>query len=126
MRIWARGAVLAVLAAVAAPAHAMTVADMLARIEKLRGMGMMAMFHKGEIKALFAELRTTGDAYRADVAKAQAAGDTSLGCPPPRGSVKMSPDEIVERLKSVPVQARPHTTFKSFFYEMMKARFPCK
>jgi hypothetical protein len=109
-----------------APAQAMSVADFLTRVEKLQGMGMMAMFKKNEINALFGEVKLVSEAYRADVTKARAAGDTSLGCPPPPGQGKMSSDQLIAHLKTIPADQRAQTPFKTVFYNMMKSRFPCK
>jgi hypothetical protein len=109
-----------------APAEAMTAADFLARVEKLQGMGMMAMFKKKEINALFSEVKVISESYRADVTKARAAGDTSLGCPPPPGQSKMSSDQLITHLKTIPADQRAQTPFKTVFYNMMKSRFPCK
>lgn len=114
------------LLVVAVPAQAMTVADMLAQVDRFQKMGMMAMFKKKEIKALFGEVQLVADAYRADVTKARAAGDTSLGCPPPPGQGRMSSDQLIAHLRSIPADQRAQMPFKTAFYGMMKQRFPCK
>jgi hypothetical protein len=106
-------------------ACAMTVADFLGRAEALKARGMMAMFSGGEIKALKAEVQGAANTYRVDARKALARGDTSLGCPPAKGSAKLAADELLKSLRAIPVERQKSISVKTGFYELMKSRYPC-
>lgn len=103
----------------------MTVADFLAKAEALKAKGMGAMF-SSDLKVVTNEFKAAGTAYRADVDKARTAGRTDLGCPPPKGSVKMSSNDIMAEMSAIPAAQRASTSVRTAFYRMMAKRFPCR
>lgn len=118
--------VMALLFAMPVSANAMTVGEFLNRAEALQKKGMMAMFSKKEINALMAEAKTASDAWTKDVKAAQVRGDKSLGCPPAKGGVRITSDEMLNGLRAhVPTAERATTPLRGGFYRVMKARFPC-
>lgn len=115
------------LAAIALPtvAQAMSVAEFLAKTDKLKAMGMMAMM-SSDVGLLQNEVKTAGAAWRADVDAARAKGRTDLGCPPPKGQVKMDSDELIAVLRAVPKAQAATMSVKQAIYQYMRGRFPCR
>lgn len=104
-----------------AAGNAMSVADFLAKIEKLKAQGMGAMFSP-DLKLVVNEMKSASADYRADLAKAPRG---ELGCPPPKGKVKLTQEEFMGAFNAVPVSQRATTSVKSVLYATMKRRFPC-
>jgi hypothetical protein len=113
----------AALAAALAPllALAMTTGEFVAKADKLKAQGMMAMM-SSDIGLLRNEMKAVGTAWRADVDAAQARGDKRFGCPPPKGQVKMDPGQLVTAFRAVP----PATPVKIAFYRHMAQTYPCR
>ena len=111
----------ALIVVIPAAGHAMSVADFLTKIEKLKTKGMGAMFSP-DLKAVVNEMKTVSADYRADLAKAPRG---ELGCPPPKGKVKLTQDEFMGAFTAVPPAQRATTSVKSVLYATMKRRFPC-
>jgi len=112
----------ALLAALAPSfALAMTTGEFVAKADKLKAQGMMAMM-SSDIGLLQNEMKAVGLAYRADVTAARAKGRTDLGCPPPKGQVKMESSQLIATFRAAP----PGTPVKTAFYRMMAQRFPCR
>lgn len=117
-----RSAVAATVVALAPSlALAMTTGEFVAKADKLKAKGMMAMMSP-EIGVLRAEMKTVGEAYRADVTAARAKGRTDLGCPPPKGKASVKSDELIASLRAMP----PSLSVKAGFYRMMAQKFPCR
>lgn len=116
--------VAAALIALPAAAQAMNVAEFLTKTEALKAKGMGAMF-SSDLKLVVREFKAAGTAYRSDVDKARAAGRDDLGCPPPKGKAKLTPNQIIADFATVPVAERASTSVKQAFYAMMRRRFPC-
>ncbi len=100
--------------------NAMSVAEFLGKADALQAKGMMAMF-SSDIGALKAEIMSAGNAYRADPAS-----KPPRSCPPPKGTVKTSSDELLASFRTVPVQLRTSTSVRVAFANYMVKRFPCK
>lgn len=119
MRFILRGAAaLALMLPVAA--NAMSVAEFLGKADALQAKGMMAMF-SSDIGALKAEIMSAGTAYRADPAS-----KPPRSCPPPKGTVKTSSDELLASFRTIPAAQRASTTVRAAFANYMVRRFPCK
>jgi hypothetical protein len=106
-------------------ANAMTVADFLAKAEALKAKGMMAMM-SSDLPVVRGEMQAATSAYRADVDAARAKGITTFGCPPPKGQAKISSDDIMADLASIPKAVQQRTTVKAGLYAIMAKRFPCR
>lgn len=102
-------------------ANAMSVADFLGKADALKAKGMRAMF-SSDIGLLKAEVQNAATAYRADVA----AGKPPKSCPPPKGSAKMSSDELMANFRTIPAAQQKTTAVREAFYAMMTKRFPCR
>ncbi|NLS29225.1 hypothetical protein S2M10_42460 [Sphingomonas sp. S2M10] len=109
---------------VAMPAHAMSVADFLAKVNALKAKGAMAMFSP-DIGVLKREVEGASDAYRADLAAAAAAGRKPGSCPPPKGKTKVGSTELIAAFEKIP-PAQRGISVKAAFAAMMEQRFPCK
>lgn len=110
--------------ALAGPPGTMSLAEFLPRAQALQKKGMGAMF-SSDLKPVIAEFKAAGQAYRADLDVARAAGRTDLGCPPPKGKAKITPEQIMADFSATPPAERATTTTKTAFYRMMRKRFPC-
>ena len=111
--------------AVHATPGTMTVADFLATADKLKAMGMRAMF-SSDVKPLMAEMTGAAKSYRADALAARGAGRTDLGCPPVEGKLGVNSNQIITEFATIPPAERARTTAKLAFYAMMKRKFPCR
>ena len=110
------------LAPVAAPA--MTVDEFLLKAEALKAKGMGAMFSP-DFRVVVREVKSVATAYRAELDGARSLGRTDLGCPPPKGTVKLTPTQFMSDFSAVPVAQRATTSVKTVYYAMMRKRFPC-
>jgi hypothetical protein len=117
--IFGGAAALALMVPVAA--SAMTVADFLSKADALKAKGMMAML-SSDVGLLKAEIQTAAAAYRSDVA----AGKPPTSCPPPKGSAKMSSDELIANFRTIPAAQQKATSVRAAFANYMAKRFPCK
>jgi hypothetical protein len=115
------GGVALVAALVPSLALALTSGEFVAKADKLKAQGMMAMM-SSDLGLLQREMKAVGQAWRADVDTARAQGRTDLGCPPPKGQVKMPPDQLVAAFRAMPAA----TPLKQAFYRHMAQRFPCR
>ncbi len=113
----------AALVAALAPslALAMTTGEFVAKADKLKAQGMMAMM-SSDVGLLQKEIKAAGLAWRADVDAAKAKGDKRLGCPPAKGQVKMNSAELITAFRAMPAG----TPVKAGFYRHMAQRFPCR
>jgi hypothetical protein len=71
-------------------------------------------------------MQTAATAYRADVDAARLKGQTSLGCPPPKGQAKVSSDMMMADFAAIPKALQPRTSVKAGLYAAMAKRFPCR
>jgi hypothetical protein len=107
--------------ALPATASAMSVADFLAKADALKAKGMAAMF-SSDVGLLKAEIAGASAAYRADLA----AGKPPRSCPPPKGSAKMSSDELIANFRTIPAPQRATTSVRTAFANYLTKRFPCR
>jgi hypothetical protein len=112
------------IAAAPAAAQAMTVAELMTTAAALKAKGAGAMFSP-DLRRVVGAFRTAGTDYRADLERARAAGRTDLGCPPPKGKVKLKPADVMADFAAIPPAQARTTSVKTAFYAMMAKRFPC-
>ena len=114
-------AIAGLLAVSPVAAHAMTVAEFLGKADALQARGVMAMF-SSDIALLKTEIISASTAYRADVD----AGRPPRSCPPPKGTVKTSSDELLTAFRTVPAAERTKLSVRVAFASYMVKRFPCR
>lgn len=110
-----------VAALVPSLALGMTTGEFVAKADKLKAQGMMAMMSP-DVGLLRDEMKAVGQAWRADVDAARLKGDKRFGCPPPKGQSRMKADELITAFRAMP----PGTPVKTAFYRHMAQRFPCR
>jgi len=103
----------------------MTVAEFLARAEALKAKGFMAMMSP-DVGVLRSEMQAATTAYRVDADAARAKGRTELGCPPPKGQVKMSSDTLMADLAALPKASQARLSLRAALSDIMAKRFPCR
>lgn len=105
-------------------AQAMTVSEFLAKADALKAKGVLALA-SSDIGLLQKEIASASDAYRAGLAAQVAAGKKPSSCPPPKGTAKITSDDIIANFKSLP-PARQKANVKDAFAAFMTKRYPCK
>jgi hypothetical protein len=100
---------------------AMSVADFVAKADALKAKGMAAMF-SSDVGLLKAEIAAAATGYRADLN----AGKPPRSCPPPKGSAKLSSDELMANFRTLLPAQRATTSVRAAFANYMVKRFPCK
>lgn len=107
---------------IAASADGASVADFLERAQMVRKLGDGAAASP-EFAAIKAEVAAITRAYRADLARQKAAGETPHSCPPDRSGLTSS--NLMSELNRVVPELRATTSVKSVYYAMMMKRYPC-
>lgn len=117
---------LVAVAALALPAaaHAMTVAEFLAKAEALKQRGVLAITSP-DIGLMRDEVKAAGADYRAKLAAEVAAGRKPSSCPPPVGKTGIGSTELITYFNSLPANRRGMSV-TSAFPGLMKRRFPCR
>lgn len=105
-------------------ASAMTVSEFLAKADALKAQGVLALASP-DVGLLRQEIMKASDAYRAGLAAQVAAGKKPSSCPPPKGTAKVTSDDIIKEFKSLP-PARQKASVKDAFAAFMTKRYPCK
>lgn len=109
-----------------AAAQSMPLPTFVARATALEKKGAMALFHRGEIRALQTEMKGATEALKAERQAAEKAGRPPAYCPP-RGqaSVRMDARQMIAELRAIPAaEARTMTTTDGV-RAMLRRRFPC-
>jgi len=121
-----RTTVMMALAVVLVPAaaQAMTVKEFLAKADALKAQGVLALASP-DVGLLRQEVMQASDAYRAGLAAQIAAGRKPSSCPPPKGTAKVTSDDIIKEFKSLP-PGRQKASVKDAFAAFMTKRYPCK
>lgn len=94
------------------------------RSTALIGKGPLAIFSKGEIRALMEEAKRAGEASRAQRLAAAAAGARPMACPPP-GPQSLSSSEFMSRLGAIPPAERSHMTMTEAMSRIAASKYPC-
>lgn len=120
---------LALTAVVATPAMAasMTLHQFVARGTALEKKGPMALFHRGEIKALQTEMMSAGKQVREERMAAEKAGRKPTYCPPAEGKgVKMGAQEVLKELRLIAATQPKNATVADGWRAMLVKKFPCR
>ncbi len=124
MRSFGIGAI-ALVALLPTAAQAMSVAEFLAKTDALKARGMLAL-GSPDIGLLRDDIAGASDAYRAGLAKEVAAGRKPSSCPPPKGTAKVTSDDIIGAFRAIPAGQRASMSTKAAFAAFMTKRYPCK
>jgi hypothetical protein len=94
------------------------------RAQALKKKGAMAIFSRGEIKALMAEGQAAGKAAREQRLATVKAGDKPRYCPP-GGSGSMDSDEFMKRLSAIPQAERARVNMTEATTRILATKYPC-
>lgn len=94
------------------------------RASKLEKKGAMAIFSRGEIKALMNEGQAAAKRAREQRLATLKAGGKPRSCPP-EGS-KMGSDEFMKRLADIPAAERAKIDMTEATIRILAGKFPCK
>lgn len=111
-----------VLLSAAAPAD-MTVQAFLAKADALRAKGLLAAMSP-DIGVLRDEIAKASAAYRGKLDTDARAGRQPSSCPPPKGTAKLSSDELLTAFRAIPPKQQTMSV-KVAFANYMTKRFPC-
>lgn len=95
------------------------------RAVALQKKGPLALFSRGEIKALMNEGKAAGKQAREQRLAAVKAGQKPRYCPP-EGPQSMNSDEFMTRLGAIPAAERSRITLTEATIRILAARFPCR
>jgi len=124
------GRILLGLALAAAPLSAGLTQSMNAqsfhqRATKLKQKGAMAIFSRGEIKALTKEGQAAGMKAREQRLAAVKTGGKPRYCPP-EGQSSMNSDEFMQRLTAIPAADRARIDMTEATNRILAGKYPCK
>ncbi len=100
----------------------MTAGEFLAKAEKLKAQGPLALM-SSDLTVLKNEGKRASKVYKDDIVRQKKSGQIPHSCPPEGGS--MNADELINHLKSLSA-AQKQQPFRSAFYGLMKKKYPCK
>nr|WP_294849613.1 hypothetical protein [uncultured Sphingomonas sp.] len=112
------------LIATAASAQTMNAEAFHKRAAALKAKGAMAIFSSGEIKALMAEGKASGEAARNERLAAQKTGRAQRYCPP-AGRASMDSDEFMRRLSAIAQAERQRIDMTEATTRILAAKYPC-
>lgn len=95
------------------------------RASALAKKGPMALFSRGEIKALMTEGQAAGQRARDIRLATLKAGGKPRSCPP-EGKQSMSTDEFMRRLSAIPQAERARIDMTEAMIRISAQKFPCK
>lgn len=104
--------------------QAMTVSEFLAKADALKAKGVLALASP-DVGLLRQEIMSASAAYRAGLDAQIAAGRKPSSCPPPKGTAKVTSDDILKEFRSLP-PAGQKANVKDAFAAFMTKRYPCK
>ena len=108
---------------IASPVAAeMSVATFLGKVQALKAKGILAL-GSADIGLLKSEMQTVTANYRKDLNAQKAAGQKPQSCPPQKA--KLSSDDLIAHMQTLPNVQASKTNVKTAFYDMMKKRYPC-
>jgi hypothetical protein len=94
------------------------------RATKLKKKGAMAIFSRGEIKALMNEGQAAGKRAREQRLAAIKAGGKPRYCPP-EGPASMNSDEFMARLAAIPAADRARIDMTEATTRILTNKYPC-
>jgi hypothetical protein len=95
------------------------------RATALKKKGAMALFSRGEVKALMNEGQAAGRRSREQRLAAIEAGAKPRYCPPD-GPGRMDADEFMKRLSAIPQAERGRIDMTEAMTRILSVKFPCK
>jgi hypothetical protein len=95
------------------------------RATALKKKGALAIFSRGEIKALMAEGQAAGKRAREQRLATVAAGQKPRFCPP-SGPVSIGSDEFMQRLAAIPPAERARMDMTEATTRILAVKFPCR
>ena len=95
------------------------------RATALQKKGAMALFSRGEIKALMNEGQAAGRRSREQRLASIEAGAKPRYCPP-EGPGKMDADEFIKRLSAIPQAERSRIDMTEAMTRILSVKFPCR
>jgi hypothetical protein len=117
-------AILLALAASPALGQNMNAETFHQRATKLQKKGAMAIFSRGEIKALMGEAQAAGKRAREQRLAAIKAGGKPRYCPP-EGPTGMNSDEFMKRLAAIPPVERARIDMTEATVRILAIKYPC-
>ena len=122
--VLAAGAALATIPG-AASAQSMNAEVYHKRATALMKKGPMALFSRGEIKALMQEGQAAGQRARETRLATLKAGGKPRSCPP-EGKQSMTTDEFMKRLSAIPAAERARIDMTEAMIRISAQKFPCR
>jgi hypothetical protein len=122
---WKLFAPLLLLVPAPAAAQSMNAETFYQRATALQKKGVMALFSRGEIKALTNEGQAAGAKARERRLAALNAGQKPRFCPP-KGPVSIDSKEFMERLSAITAADRHRIDMTEATTRILTAKFPCK
>lgn len=119
------GAALAVAPLSAASAQTMNADVFHKRATALQKKGALALFSRGEIKALMAEGQAAGRKAREQRLAAVKAGQKPRYCPP-EGPQSLNSEEFMARLGAIPAAERARIDMTEATTRILAGKFPCR
>lgn len=102
--------------------QAMTVAVFLEKADALERRGAMAMF-SSDLRLLKAEMKSAGQALKAERERRRASGQRPVHCAPERIPIKSS--DLLAHLRSIPPAQRQRMEVRDALRLMLVRRYPC-
>ena len=118
-------AALLALVPAAASAQAMNAGQFYKRATALQHKGMLAIFSRGEIKALMGEVQAASKRAAENRRAAVKAGQAPRFCPP-AGSFSMNDKQLMAGLAALPSSDRARIDMTEAMTRIFAARFPCR
>lgn len=94
------------------------------RAQALKKKGALAIFSRGEIKALMKEGQAAANRAREQRRAAVKAGEKPRYCPPQPGG-RMDSDEFMTRLAAIPKSERTRIDMTEATIRILAAKYPC-
>ena len=95
------------------------------RATALKKKGPMALFSRGEIKALMDEAKSAGAKARAHRMAAIEAGKPPAYCPP-QASVSLNSNEFMAHISAIPAAERARMDMAQAMLRILAAKYPCR
>ncbi len=109
----------------AASAQSMNAETFNKRAIALQKKGPLALFSRGEIKALMTEAQSAGNKAREMRLAAVRSGQKPRYCPPP-GKQAMGSDEFTKSLAAIPAADRARIDMTEATTRILTRKFPCR
>jgi hypothetical protein len=102
--------------------QAMTVAVFLEKADALERRGMTALF-SSDLRLLKAEVKSAGQALKAERDRRRASGQRPAYCAPER--MKLNSDDLLAHFRSIPPAQRQRMEVRDALRLMLVRRYPC-